>query len=122
MRRRKFLQSWLNIMETRPSLILMSAIGCSSFAWGEKALKIRDSAGDRQISKIISESRDQSKHYLMLQFETLLKLPALLHQWYSLPSLKVFVERCVTGDRPPQFERASEAKENPTCCFAAGRA
>jgi hypothetical protein len=38
--------------------IIMPAIGCGSFAWGEKALKKRDAAEDRQISELISESRE----------------------------------------------------------------
>jgi hypothetical protein len=71
--------------------ILMSAIGCSSLTWGEKALKIRDAAEDRQISKLISESREHSKHRPMLQFEALLRLSALLRQRYSMSSLKFFI-------------------------------
>jgi hypothetical protein len=37
--------------------ILMSAIGRSNFAWGEKALKIRDTTEDRQISKLQTQFR-----------------------------------------------------------------
>jgi hypothetical protein len=85
-------------METRYSLILMSALGCSSFVWGEKALKIRETAADRPISKLISESREHSKHCPMFQFETLFRLPALLHQWHSMSSLKFFSWNFATGD------------------------
>jgi hypothetical protein len=81
--------------------ILMSAIGCNSFARGEKALKIGDAAEDHQISKLISESREHSKHRLMLQFETLLRLPVLLRQRYSMSSLKFFIWNFVTGVESP---------------------
>jgi hypothetical protein len=47
---------------------------------GKKALKIGDAAEDGQIFKLVSESRKHSKHRPMLQFETLLRLPALLRQ------------------------------------------
>jgi hypothetical protein len=43
-------------------LIMMSALGCGSLTWGEKALKIRGAAEDGQISKLISESMEHSKH------------------------------------------------------------
>jgi hypothetical protein len=75
----------------------MSAIGCGSFAWGEKVLKIRDASEDDQISKLISESREHSKHRPMLQFETLLRLPELPSQGYSMSSLKFFIWNFLTG-------------------------
>jgi hypothetical protein len=68
------------------------------FRMGEKALKIRGAAEDRQISKLISESRERSKYRPMLQFETLLRLPALLRQRYSISSLKFFIWNFLTGD------------------------
>jgi hypothetical protein len=64
--------------EARHSPILMSAIGRGSFVCGEKALKIRVAAEDRQISKLISESKEHSKHRLTFQFETLFRPRALL--------------------------------------------
>jgi hypothetical protein len=85
--------------ETRHSLILMSAIRCDSFAWHEKALKIRDAAEDRQISKLISESREHSKIRPMIQLETLLRLPALPSQPYSISSLKFFIWNFVIGGK-----------------------
>jgi hypothetical protein len=81
--------------------IPMSPIGCGSFAWREKALKIRNAAEDCQISKLISESREHSNHRPMLQFETLLRLWALLRQRYSMSSLKFFIWNYVTGDGSP---------------------
>jgi hypothetical protein len=98
---RKYSRSWMNIMARRHSPILMSHIACGSFASGEKVLKIRKSAEDRQISKLISESRESSKHRPRLQFRTLLRLPVLLHQPYSLSSLIFFIWKFGTGDRSP---------------------
>jgi hypothetical protein len=63
-----------------------------------------DAAEDRQISKLISESMEHSKHRSMLQFETLLKLPALLGQWCPMPSFKFFIWNFVIGDRSRQIE------------------
>jgi hypothetical protein len=124
MSRRKFILSWLNIMGQDILLfypILISAIRCDSFAWGEKVLQIRNTAEDDQISKFISESRGHSKHRPMLQFETLLRLPTLLRQRYSVSSLKFFIWNFVAGDRSPQIERRSETNKSITCSFAAGR-
>jgi hypothetical protein len=81
--------------------ILMSAIGCDSFAWDEKALKIRDAEEDRQISKLILASKQHSKHHPMLQFETLLRSSALLRQQYYMASLKFFICNFGTGDQSP---------------------
>jgi hypothetical protein len=81
--------------------ILISAIGRGSFAWGEKALKIRDAEEDRQISKLILTSKQHSKHHLMLQFETLLRSSALLRQQDSMSSLKFFICNFGTGDQSP---------------------
>jgi hypothetical protein len=81
--------------------ILMLALACSSFASGEKPLKIGDAAERRQISKLISESKEHSKHRPMLQFETLLqRQPSFCHR-YSMSSLKFFMWNCVTRDRAP---------------------
>jgi hypothetical protein len=85
--------------------ILMPDIGCGSFSWGEKALKIRNSMENRQISKLVSELREHSKHRPMLAFETLYRLPTLLRQRYSMSSLKFFVWNFVTGDASPEIER-----------------
>jgi hypothetical protein len=76
---------------TRRFLILMLAIKYGNFAWSEKGLKIQDAAEEGQIFKLVSESREHSKHRLTLQFETLLRLPALLCQRYSMSSLKFFI-------------------------------
>jgi hypothetical protein len=76
----------------------MSAILCGSFAWGEKALKIRHAAGNPQIFKLISDSREHSKHRSMLQFKTMLRPSALIRQRYSLSSLKVFISNFGTED------------------------
>jgi hypothetical protein len=81
----------------------MSLIRCGSFAWGEKVMKIREAEEERQISKLVSESRDHSKHRPMLQFETLLRRPALLRQQYSISSLKFFIWNFVTGDVPHEL-------------------
>jgi hypothetical protein len=78
--------------------ILISANWCGSFAWGEKVMKIRGAAENCQISKLISESREHLKHRPMLQFETLLRLPELLRQGYSMFSLKFFIWNFVTED------------------------
>jgi len=83
-------------MATRDSPILMSSIGCSSLAWGEKVLKIGDAATDHQISKLILESKAYSKHHPMLRFEALLRLSALLRQRYSMSSFKLFIWNFVT--------------------------
>jgi hypothetical protein len=69
----------------------MPAIRFGSFAVGEKALKIRVAAEDRQISKLMAELREHWKHGPMLQFETLLKLRALLHERHSISSVKFFI-------------------------------
>jgi hypothetical protein len=61
------------------------------FRMRREAIEIRDAAEDLQISKLLSELREHSKHYPMLQFETLLRLPALLRQRYSIFSLKSFM-------------------------------
>jgi hypothetical protein len=68
------------------------------FGMGEKALKIWEGAEDRQISKVISKSREHSKYRPMLQFEILLRIPALLRQEYSMPSFKFFIWNFVVGD------------------------
>jgi hypothetical protein len=83
-------------MRTRHSPILMPAIVCGSFAWSEKTLKIGDAAEDRQISNLMSESSENSKHRAMLQFETLLRLSALLRQRYSVSSLEFFIWNSIT--------------------------
>jgi hypothetical protein len=83
------------------SPILISPIGCRSVARREKVLKIRDAAEDRKISKHLSESREHAKHRPVLQFETLLRRPALLRQWYYMSSLKFFIWNVVTGDGSP---------------------
>jgi hypothetical protein len=79
----------------------MSAIGYGSFTWGEKALKTRDAAEDSQISTLISELKEHSKHCPMLQLEILLRIPALLRQMYAMSSLKFFIWNFVTGDESP---------------------
>jgi hypothetical protein len=71
--------------------ILMSAIGCDSFARSEKGLKIRGATKNPQISRLISESRDRSKHRPVPQYEKLLRLPALLRQRYSMSLLKFLI-------------------------------
>jgi hypothetical protein len=58
-------------------------------------------AEDGQISKLISEWREHSQHRPMLQFETLLRLPALFRQRYSISSLKFSIWNFVTGDESP---------------------
>jgi hypothetical protein len=86
-------------MGKKNSPILMSIIECDSFACSEKALKIGDAAEDHQLSKLISESREHPKHRPMFEFETLLRLRALLRQWYYMSSLKFFIWNFVTGNK-----------------------
>jgi hypothetical protein len=102
-------------------LILMSAIEWRSFAWGEKALKIRDPAEDRHISKLISESMEHSKHRPMLQFETLLRILVLLVNDMLCPHSSSSSGISWLEMSPSQIEQRSEANKSTTCCFAAGR-
>jgi hypothetical protein len=61
------------------------------FRTGREGVEDSRCSGRPPDSKLVSELRERSKRRPMLHFETLLRLPALFGQRYSMSSLKFFI-------------------------------